>query len=241
MKSGWMVLTMVENKNGEKKPIEKKTLSQKLFEIKDEVSIMQKNSEGHGYNFVDEESILLKVNGKMKEMKLRLIPNFVPQSTKVFPVTYENNKGQNKTDVVIHGEMIFTWEDLESGEKEINNWYMVGQQADGSQAMGSGLTYANRYFLLKYFNIATSSDDPDAIRSRIAEEEEQKKLSSTQTKVKKLFEKMVKVYQEKEKIYELLGTTKEGFVNDYNDTEKCKVLLEQMELIDKPKKADKDA
>ena len=31
-----------------------KTLAEKLFEIKDEVSIMQKNSEGHGYTFVDE-------------------------------------------------------------------------------------------------------------------------------------------------------------------------------------------
>ena len=153
---------------------EKKTLAQKLFEIKNEISIMQKNSEGHGYTFVDEESILLRVNEKMKTLNLRLIPNFVSQTTAVFPITYENSKGQNKTDVVIHSEMTFTWEDLESGEKEINNWYMIGQQADGSQAMGSGLTYSNRYFLLKYFNVATSKDDPDTIRSQIEKDEEQR-------------------------------------------------------------------
>lgn len=221
---------------------EKKSLKEKLNEIKKEVSILQKNSEGHGYNFVDEESILLKVNAKMEDLKLRLIPNFVPGKTVVFPVTYENAKGQNKTDILIHSEMTFTWEDLETGEKEVNNWYMVGQQADGSQAMGSGLTYTNRYFLLKYFNSATTKDDPDAIRSAIEKEEEQKKLSAVQTKVKKIFDKMLKKYQTQEKIYETLGTTKDDFVKNYSDNEKCKALLEQMELIEKEsEKKKKDA
>lgn len=216
-----------------------KTLSQKLFEIKDEVSIMQKNQEGHGYTFVDEESILLKINSKMKELKIRLIPNFVPGTMKLDIVNYKNSKGQEKTDVLVNAEMKFVWEDLETNEKESNNWIMIGQQADGSQAMGSGLTYANRYFLLKYFNIATSQDDPDAIRSKIAKEEEQKKLSSVQTKVKKLLEKMIQKYQTQENIYKRLGTTKEEFKQNYNDTDKCKTLLEQMELIEKEEKKEK--
>ena len=221
---------------------EKLNLSQKLFEIKNEVSIMQKNSEGHGYTFVDEESILLKINAKMKELKLRLTPNFVSGTANVFDVTYENSKGQKKTDIVIHSEMTFTWEDLESGEKEINSWYMIGQQADGSQALGSGLTYSNRYFLLKYFNIATSSDDPDKIRSQMEKEEEQKKLSSTQTKIKKQMEKMIQKYQTPEKVYEIMGTTREEFIKNYNDADKCKALLEQMELLENPpKEAKKDA
>ena len=40
-------------------------------------------------------------------------------------------------------------------------WPICGTQADMSQAFGSALTYANRYFYLKFFNIATSEDDPD--------------------------------------------------------------------------------
>ena len=202
---------------------------------------MQKTEEGHGYKFVDELAILSKVNEMMKTFKLRLIPNFVPETTIVFPVEDENSKGQKKTDILVHSQMTYTWEDLETGIKEVNNWYMIGQQADGSQAMGSGLTYANRYFLLKYFNVATSEDDPDKIRSKMEKEEETKKLSSVQTKVKKQLEKMIQKYQTQEKIYELLGTTKEEFVKDYNDADKCKTLLEQMELIDKPKKVDKNA
>ena len=34
----------------------------KLQNIKQEVMIMQKNKDGYGYSYVDEESILLKVN-----------------------------------------------------------------------------------------------------------------------------------------------------------------------------------
>ena len=72
-------------------------------------------------------------------------------------------------------------------------------------------------------------------------EEETKKLSAVQTKVKKLLEKMIQKYQTQEEIYKLLGTTKEEFKQNYNDADKCKTLLEQMELIDKPKKVDKNA
>ena len=40
---------------------------------------------------------------------------------------------------------------------------MVGQQSDASQEFGSGLTYSSRYFLFKYFSIATSDADPDTL------------------------------------------------------------------------------
>ena len=50
---------------------------------------------------------------------------------------------------------------------------MSGQQADASQAFGSGLTYCGRYFLLKFFNVATTNDDPDNWRTRQKEAENQ--------------------------------------------------------------------
>ena len=208
-------------------------LDSKLKKKKKKVSIMKKNAEGHGYNFVDEESILLIVNEEMVRLGLKLTPRFVSGTLFVDTVSYKNSKGQEKTDVLLNSEMEFVWKDIETGEFEVVPWIMVGQQADGSQAMGSGLTYANRYFLLKYFNIATSNEDPDAIRSKIAKEEEQKKLSSAQTKVKKQLEKMIQKYQTQENIYKQLGTTKEQFIKDYNDPEKCKQLQEQMELLEK--------
>ena len=194
------------------------TLDQKLMELKKIVSIMQKDSEGHGYNYVSEESILLALNAKMIELGLKLTPKFKAGTLYSEVVNYQS-------------EIQFIWKDIETGETEVIDWALLGQQADGSQALGSGLTYANRYFLLKYFNVATSNDDPDKIRSDIAAEEERKKISAVQTKIKKAFEKAIQKYQSKDEVYKVLGTSKEQFVKDYNDIEKQDILLEQINLI----------
>ena len=41
-------------------------------------------------------------------------------------------------------------------------FFAVGQQDDVSKAHGTALTYAERYFLMKFFNIPTDEDDADA-------------------------------------------------------------------------------
>lgn len=207
------------------------SLDEKIMELKKLVSIMQKDAEGHGYNYVREESILLAINDKMIELGLKLTPQFVPDTLYSEVVNYQNAKGQSKTDVLVRSEMVFVWKDIYSKETEVVNWAMLGQQADGSQALGSGLTYANRYFLLKYFNVATSDDDPDKIRSEIAKEEERKTISAKQTKITKLFEKVIKKYQSKEEVYKILGITREDFVKNYNDKEKHDNMIEQLELV----------
>ncbi len=207
------------------------TLDEKLMELKKLVNIMKKDSEGHGFNYVSEESILLALNDKMIELGVKLTPQFVPGTLYSEVVNYQNAKGQPKTDVLVRSELQFIWKNIKTGETEVVDWGLLGQQADGSQALGSGLTYANRYFLLKYFNVATSDDDPDKIRSEMATEEERKKISAVQTKVKKAFEKAIQKYQTKEEVYKVLGTTREQFIEDYNNVEKQDALLEQLNLI----------
>lgn len=207
------------------------TLDEKLMELKKLVSIMKKDSEGHGFNYVSEESILLTINDKMIELGIKLTPKFVPGTLFSQVVNYQNAKGQPKTDVLVRSELQFIWKDIKTGETEVIDWGLLGQQADGSQALGSGLTYANRYFLLKYFNATTSNDDPDKIRSAIAAEEERKKISAIQTKIKKAYEKIVQKYQTKEKVYEALGMSREEFIDSYNNLDKQAALLEQVELV----------
>lgn len=219
----------------------KKTLDEKLQEIKNEISIMQKNKEGYGYSYVDEESLLLKINVKMLELGLRLIPEIVPGTLKTEILNYKDKKDKDVTEVLVSSDMKYTWKDIETKETEIINWTLVGQQADGSQALGSGLTYTNRYFLLKYFNVSTSKDDPDEIRKKQKEEDEKKKMTAEQTEVKKIFAKAVTKYGTKDEVYNLLGTNKEEFVKNYSDTEKCKNLLEQIKLLLEEKKEKENA
>ena len=56
--------------------------------------------------------------------------------------------------------MKFTWIDIETGEKDENLFGANGQNGF-DKGVGSALTYAERYFLLKYFHIATDEDDID--------------------------------------------------------------------------------
>ena len=90
--------------------------------------------------------------------------------------------------------MTWTWlNDDAPDEKVVIGWALVVQQGDASQAFGAGLTYAARYFLLKYFNVATTNDDPDAYRSKqkAAEAEEDKMVAE---QVIAEFDKLVKAY-----------------------------------------------
>ena len=207
-----------------------KNLDEKLMELKKEVSILQKEKEGHGYKYVTEDQILLKINDKMIELGIKLTPRFKAGTLHSEVVNYQNAKGQQKTDILVTSEMQYVWKDIETGETDVVDWSMVGQQSDGSQALGSGLTYANRYFLLKYFNVATSEDDPDKIRSEIAKEDERKKLSTLQTKIKKKYSELLQIVQTKDKLYETLGTDKETFKNNYNTPALWEQMLEQLEL-----------
>jgi hypothetical protein len=213
-----------------------KSLDEKLQVIKSEVDIMKKNKDGYGYSYVDEESILLKINSHMIKLGIKLTPQLVPGTLHTEVVKYVDKKKNDVTDILVTSEMEFIWKDITTGETIKVPWGLVGQQSDGSQAFGSGLTYSNRYFLLKYFNISTSQDDPDELRKRIKQEEEQKKMTAEQTKVKKLFAMAITKFGKKELVYEKLGTTREQFVKDYEDTEKCKTLLEQFNLLFNEKK-----
>lgn len=213
-----------------------KSLDEKLQVIKSEVDIMKKNKDGYGYSYVDEESILLKINSHMIKLGIKLTPQLVPGTLHTEVVKYVDKKKNDVTDILVTSEMEFIWKDITTGETIKVPWGLVGQQSDGSQAFGSGLTYSNRYFLLKYFNISTSQDDPDELRKRIKQEEEQKKMTAEQTKVKKLFAMAITKFGKKELVYEKLGTTRDQFVKDYEDTEKCKTLLEQFNLLFNEKK-----
>jgi len=56
--------------------------------------------------------------------------------------------------------MKFTWIDTETGDFDENLFGANGQN-DWDKGVGSALTYGERYFLLKFFHIATDEDDID--------------------------------------------------------------------------------
>lgn len=153
-------------------------LYQKLAKIRKQVEVVQTNKSGFGYKYVTDDELLAKITAGMDRYGVTLIPSIVPESLVVEPYTYKKTKkekvnGQFTTyeetvnEFISHADMVYTWINNEDPEQQIHvSWNMVGQQSDASQCFGSGLTYSMRYFLLKYFNVATPDDDPDNWRSK---------------------------------------------------------------------------
>lgn len=69
-------------------------------------------------------------------------------------------KSGSKSEILSKVMMRFTWVDCETGDKDENLFGANGQN-DWDKGVGSALTYAERYFLLKYFHINTDEDDID--------------------------------------------------------------------------------
>lgn len=183
---------------------EQLNIYQKLAKLRKQVEVIQKNKSGYGYKYVTEDEILARVSVFMDKFGLSLIPSINNGSLSVSPYQYKKTKvtktgdiyEENVNEVLVSGDMTWTWVNNENPDERIDvNWAIVGQQSDASQAFGSGLTYSSRYFLLKYFSIATPDSDPDGYRSKQKEAEiaEDKMVAS---KIIESFDKEVRKYLE---------------------------------------------
>lgn len=163
---------------------------QKMARIRKGVEVLKKDKAAYNYDYVSDEQILAHITGMMNKLHISLIPEIIPGTAKVTPIHYikqEFNKVTKQTqdkdvnEIVVEHEMRWHWVNDENPEERIIvPWFSVGQQADASQAFGSGLTYSSRYFKLVYFNVATTKDDPDNWRSKQkeAENQEQREIAS---------------------------------------------------------------
>lgn len=153
---------------------------QKLAKIRKPVAVLRKNKQGYGYKYVTEDLILEKITGLMEKYGVSLFPTITPGTTTVTPYSYTKSKvtkdgkpiSETVNDIIVQSEVSWTWVNNDNpADRIIIPWTLVGQQADAAQAFGTGLSYSSRYFLLKYFNVATTEEDPDAWRSRQKEAE----------------------------------------------------------------------
>lgn len=167
---------------------EELNIYEKLAKIRKPVEVLRKNKSGYGYKYVTEDVILSKITGLMGKLGVSLVPNIIRGTTAVEPYSYSKTKStkdgkiyeERVNEILVHCDMEWHWVNNKNpDDRVIVPWSMVGQQSDASQAFGSGLSYASRYFMLKYFNVATSDDDPDNWRSaqKEAENAENKEIA----------------------------------------------------------------
>lgn len=142
---------------------------QKLIEVRKQVPYLQKESEGHQYKYTGSSQVLASVRKKLDELELLLIPKIV--STNILAETVEStdkyNNPKKTTTYFTELTMVMTWVNAENPEETIEcPWYAQGVDIAGEKGVGKALTYGEKYFMLKFFNIATDKDDPDAFQQK---------------------------------------------------------------------------
>jgi len=139
------------------------TIYQKLLELQKAVVGITKDKSGNSYQYVSGDKILAIVRPKMDALGLLLIPE-VEESTYTrqdYNLLDKNGNPKPKSEIFCTLQLKFTWVDTDSGEKVECRWASSGMN-NWDKGLGSALTYGERYFLLKFFHIATDKDDVDA-------------------------------------------------------------------------------
>lgn len=141
---------------------------QKIVEIRKTIDVFVKDTKGYNFDYVSGSQVLGKIKAKMDELGVVLEQHLTNQNHEIF--NYKDKYGKDKTDFIVTGAMKMIWINADNPEdKALVDWQMLGQQDEVSKALGSGLTYSERYFLLKYFGVPTDKDDPDAKQQKATE------------------------------------------------------------------------
>lgn len=140
---------------------EELNLYQKIADVKANIDGFTKDTKGYNFSYVSGSQILHRIRSKMIEHNLLLVPSTTNEKWTIH--TYKNKKGNEIVDFVIEMDLNYKWINADKPEEQLDiSYHAFGQQSDISQAHGTALTYAERYFLMKFFNIPTDEDDADA-------------------------------------------------------------------------------
>jgi len=116
-----------------------------------------KDKSAFNYKYVTGDKVLGTIKPLMNDLGLLL-------KQEVLSIENERQdysaKDGIKSEILSKLSMRFTWVDTETGEKD-ENYFGANGQNGWDKGVGSAITYAERYFLLKYFHIATDEDDID--------------------------------------------------------------------------------
>ena len=158
----------------------------KLHQVQAATRSLAANTEGQTggakYNYVSGAKLLFVIRPMMDKLGLILTQEIVGIDNQ--PITYITRNGE-KTEMFTTTHIRFTWIDTEDGSTIVNDFFANGMNA-WDKGLGSALTYAERYYLMKTFHIATDEDDVDAlIKDEAINEGETKQPPKRQTRASK--------------------------------------------------------
>lgn len=142
-----------------------KNLFQRLAEVRKECNFIKKEAVGANlkYKAVSSDMVLSAINNSVNTHGLFLITDIA--SEKIIAETKDNGYGKLTTSYTCELKLIYTWVNIDKPEDKLSiNWSCSALNTDPAKANGATLTYAEKYFFLKFFNMVSSENeklDPD--------------------------------------------------------------------------------
>ena len=139
-------------------------IRQKLLEIQKTVRGLMKDAKAYNYDYVSGSRLLSFLRPKMDELGVMLLPEILDIETQTVRQQKWDNKARQayeETKLLYILKMRMTWLDTEDGDTLPMEWKAAGENAI-DKGYSEALTYGERYFLMKFFHIATDEDDVDA-------------------------------------------------------------------------------
>lgn len=219
---------------------EEMNLHQKLLKIANMAGALQRTKAAYGYKYVPEEDIQAKVTAGMQKYGVMLYHSILPGTLKVVPITYTNKSNKTCNEVIVYADTVYTWVNTDNPMERIeNSWVFVGQMEDAAQAFGAAETYANRYYLMKSLQLATTESDPDNYRSKQKQAEDfesqelEKKLKSMIDEVVKAGSALIKGGMNKSDMMGIVAKYNNGNGNpsSIESMEVCQEILKEFAKI----------
>ncbi|PTH92919.1 single-stranded DNA-binding protein [Staphylococcus xylosus] len=145
---------------------ETKNIHQRINEAKHSMEGFIKDKAGYQYSYVSGSQVLHKLNPELYKHGINI--TFKTSDAKYETVNVVV-KGKEKQEYVVSLNVHYTITNTDKSEEKIESTiFAIGQQDDPSKALGTALTYSERYFLMKFFGLPTDEDDADAKEKREA-------------------------------------------------------------------------
>ena len=213
---------------------DEKNIHQRINEAKHSMEGFIKDSKGYQYNYVSGSQVLHKLNPELYKHGINI--TFKTSDAKYEAVNVVV-KGKEKTEYIVSLNVHYTITNTDRIEEKIESTiFAIGQQDDPSKALGTALTYSERYFLMKFFGLPTDEDDADARQKR-----EVYAAKAKPEHIKNLKEKIAQAVEiggddaSEQKVMQWLK------ISDYDNVTEAQInpMIKQLNLLIDSKRSDK--
>ena len=147
---------------------------QRLSNVRKTCAYLKKENDGYQFKYVSSSQTLGHLHNAINENGLILIPEIVSQEVQ----ETTNQKGNKEFFTKLN--MRFTWVNIDKPDDKVVCFWTAQGIDNAEKGIGKALTYAEKYFLLKFFNIATDKDDPDTFQQKIDKQESKTSVKSNE-------------------------------------------------------------